>query len=366
MQAQGKVRRAAAAAIGALALCAATAAGGNPVGPGPFTVSIPWTPPTSMDYAPATLCAFLFPVGRLIEHEAEASFRLAYKPPVVPPPLPRIVTLLGPPDGASGHGLNPRLSWRRAESRRRYPVEEDVVTITRIEGETRIPLLRLTTERWSALSRRVGEFADLPRSRRTSEIAHVDGSSLRLRKPFWPGTYEWTVARAEHDETPPRRFVVTAPPLERLTVKTTRVAGQSSAQPLLVKLEVRTGTPFQYLRAGRVPGGRWQKVGGWTYRSRIVDWIATSCRRPGSRVEWRVHVRDAHGTDRRQSGTVANVTGAECRRLKRREAAEKRRYDAMIARYTRNCKAIGGRVVTKGRFLHCRSASGRELRVPGF
>lgn len=348
-----------------------TAPGGTPIGPGPFTVTIPWTParlpPAASDHDnPYGFCAFIYPAGRPTEPEAKTYFRLEYKPPVVPPPPPRYVELLGPPDGASGHGLNPRLSWRRASNTRRYPIEQDVVRITRIEGERRIPLVRMTTERWSALSKEAGRFMALPRPRQTSEIAVVDGSSLRLRKPSWPGTYEWTVARSEHDETPPRRFVVTAPQLERLSVKTRRVAGESSAQPLHVEFEVTTGTPFQYVREARVPGGRWQRVGGWTYRSRLTDWVGTSCRRPGGRIEWRVHVADSHGVERRQSGTVANVTRAECRRLKRREDAARRRNEAMVRRYKRNCESIGGRFLIKGRYLHCRSPSGRELRVPGF
>jgi len=343
-----------------------TVPGEAPVGPGPFTVTIPWTPPASIDDAPSTLCAFLFPPGRLIEHEAEASFRLVYKPPVVPPPPPRVVELLGPPDGESGDRLNPRLSWRRAANQRRYPIAQDVVRITRIEGDQRIPVLRMTTERWSAESKQARMFLSLPRSRRTSEIARVDGSSLRLRSPLWPGTYEWTVARADHDDAPPRRFVVTAPPLERLTVTTRRVAGDSSTLPMHVKLVVRAGTPFSYARAFRLPGGRWQRSGWRTGASSTVDWLATSCRRPGGRVEWAVQVRDAFGAEREQSGTVANVTRAECRRLKRREAEAQRRYEAMIARYRRNCRAIGGRVVVRGRYLHCRTPGGRELRVPGF
>lgn len=348
-----------------------TAPGGTPIGPGPFTVEIPWTParlpPAMSDFEdPYGFCAFIYPAGHPTEPEAQTYFRLDYKPPVVPPPPPRVVELLGPPDGASGHGLNPRLSWRRASNTRRYPIEQDVVRITRIEGEKRIPLVRLTTERWSALSKQAGEFMWLPRSRQTSELATVDGSSLRLRVPLWPGTYEWTVARSEYDETPPRRFVVTAPQLERLTVKTKRVAGEHSTAPMSVRLDVSTGTPFEYLRESRVPGGRWEKTGGWTYRSRVADGIDANCRVPGGRIEWRVRVRDSHGIERSQSGTVANVTRAECRRLKRREDAARRRNEAMVRRYKRGCASIGGRFSIKGRYLHCRSASGRELRVPGF
>lgn len=331
-----------------------TPEGGITVGPGPFSVLLPWTP-TGRHGSAWVLCTFLSSPHARLRPDARPAIDVEWA-------LPR-VAVTSPADGESGQLLNPRIAW---ELPKRQPVGEYVVTITRIEGDRRIPLLRMTTERWRALSRTSGAFVGLDRSKATSAIARVEGSSLRLRSGFWPGTYEWTVSRDGHAASHPRRFVVEPRPIDRLTVKATRSAGDASEMPVYLKLDVRTGVHAEYVRASRVAGGRWQRVGGRIGPSGTVDWAPGSCRRPGGRIEWKVVVRDALGTDREQSGSVPNASRATCARLKRREAAEKRRYDAMIARYTRNCKAVGGRVVTKGRYLHCRSASGRELRVSGF
>lgn len=331
-----------------------TPEGGIAVGPGPFAVALPWTP-TGKHGSEWVLCTFLSSPRARLTPDARPVTDVEWA-------LPRVIAT-SPADGESGARLNPRFAW---EVPKRQPVAEYVVTITRIEGDRRIPLLRMTTERWRALSRTAGAYVALDRSPRTSAIARVDGGSLRLSHGFWPGTYEWTVSREGHAASHPRRFVVEAKPIERLTVKATRRAGGNSDVPVIIRLAVRTGAHAEYARAYRVAGGSWKRESWRVGPDGAIDWLIGGCRQPGGRIEWRLSARDALGTVHEQSGSAPNASRATCAQFKRREAAEKRRYDAMIARYTRNCKAVGGRVMTKGRFLHCRSASGRELRVPGF
>lgn len=353
-----------------------TAAGGVPVGPGPFSVAFSLTP--TVRWSPQRICAFLSPPTWRTLPDGKASVAVRWS-------LPHVV-LTSPADGAHGELLNPRFAWDPAEDVRDHPVSDDAVEFWRIEGDRRIPLLWMTTRRWRALSPEAARYMKQEGTGETDEMAYLDGSSFKLVGGFWPGTYEWSVTRAGHDSPPPRRFVVEAKPLRemRLTVKPQR--GLTSQRPLFAQIDARTVPFVIYRRDYRIAGGPWRTAWWRSERSATThDVIQGTCRQPGGRIAWRFTARDAAGTTLTRSGNFPNASVAFCARLKseeagrRREAARRRAErerrereqarrlaEQQVARFKRNCRAIGGTpVLVEGRW-YCRADGGGLLLVPGF
>lgn len=324
---------------------------GVTVGPGAFSVALPWTPGTAN--APDAYCVYLSAPGELGFPETKVMELIDWA-------LPRI-TVRSPADGASGRTLNPRFLWEPSGSRRNPPAA-DAVELWRVEGDQLLPLAQISGTRWRVLSqharRYLGRIAG--GGGRTDDVAFIYPGSLKLIDGFSPGTYEWRVTRAGHQPSQPRRFTVEPVPLRRLKVKQGWYSGDSSARPFAFRLDVK-GVPFStYRREWRVAGGRWSAT-EWRTRQwgDTTDLIWTSCNRAGGIVDWRLYARDALGTIRTREGRFYNVRRADCARMRRDEATNRR--------YRRACRSIGGRAIQRRDGWICRTPPGTPPRqVPGF
>ena len=131
--------------------------------------------------------------------------------------------------GISGELINPRFTWEPAANTKRYPVKKDAVELWRVEGDQRIPLLRVTPERFQALTSAAWRYVRERGSGTTSGMASIHGSSIQLVGGFYPGVYEWQVQRNGHDSPPPRRFTVAARPMKKaIRTRVATVAASSS------------------------------------------------------------------------------------------------------------------------------------------
>lgn len=355
------------------------------VGPGPFSVSVPWTPAGPRG-SQVMACAYLSPPGYRVFPDARAMGGGDWA-------LPKLA-VSSPADLAEGELLNPRFAWTASDRPRRDPVAADVVEIVRVDGSKRVPLLRIGTKSYRALSSLSWRYLRIEGKGDTSDIAVVDGSSFKFAYGggFMPGTYEWRVLRDGWESPPTRTFVVRPKPLSSFRLKVSPERGDSSDSPAFAQVEL-TSVPFLFIRLHRRLSGSPWRLSEWrSWSAYQRDVLYGTCRRPGGRIHWRLHVRDAFGTERTRSGSFANASRALCAQLKRREAeerrrdserrradarrraeaerrrrdAERRRIQSEIDRYKRNCRAIGGTPVLIEGYWYCRADAGGTLDVPGF
>lgn len=268
---------------------------GVAVGPGPFSVTLPWTPAGGEQ-----LCAFLSPGSELREADATASADVDWVPPTV--------SLRAPADGARGVELEPRFTWEAAQRQRTSPIHEDVLQLWIVDGRRRIPTLRMTTRSWRGLTAKGGG--------KTSDIAKVSGSSITLRS-LWPGTYEWTVSRADWRTPPRQRFTVVGKRMRGIAMKRRMHTGISSRYAAVMDFRANAGVRFVDFRLSwRRTGERWQHKDERAFDGRMSASLWTNCRASGGRLQWILAARDSRGTARSRRGSFPNATAAQCARLK--------------------------------------------------
>ncbi len=268
---------------------------GVAVGPGPFSVTLPWTPDDG-----EKLCAYVSPQTALNAPDATASATIEWVPPTV--------WLESPADGVRLLEQSPRLRWAAGLPRRYWPISEDVLTLTLVDGRKRIPALRATTRTYRAPTDR--------HSGRTSEIASVSGSSIRF-KTLWPGTYEWTVAREEWRTPPAQRFTIVGKQMRRIAMTTRMRHGISSRYAAVMDFSANAGVRFvDYRLSWRSPGARWQYVDERHFDGRMRGSLWSGCKRPGGRTQWQLVGRDSRGTIKSRKGSFANPSASLCAQLK--------------------------------------------------
>jgi hypothetical protein len=213
-----------------------------------------------------------------------------------------------------------------------------------------------------------------PKRDTTDAASWVKPAGIGLTRSLPPGRYTWTVTRDRFDgarsSSSPISFRILGPPLTRLSVRSRDVRYSRSAAPGFTRLAVTT-TPYVSLRLELRRSGRTRTLFlHWGARPQGAIDVGWTCKTSGGDYRYTLTARDDEGRTLTRRGTIRPISRARCQKLKaaekrardrriaqrrrRQQEAERRRRAAEraeLARATRNCHKLDGRV--------------RSLELPG-